>query len=103
MLIMPLTPARRQNTIAWVAARSDGDELRQAGLVPFPDGLARVRAPAGGVAYRPGPDGLGAVQPLEPVRFASNPRQPADDPDWQRATSSSSRFTCRPSRASCPS
>ena len=25
-LIMPLTPARRQNTIAWIAARSDGEE-----------------------------------------------------------------------------
>ena len=35
-LIMPLTPARRQNTIAWVAARSDGDNYGKLLAFRFP-------------------------------------------------------------------
>jgi uncharacterized membrane protein (UPF0182 family) len=36
MLIMPLTPARRQNTIAWMAARSDGDNYGRLLAFQFP-------------------------------------------------------------------
>jgi uncharacterized protein len=36
VLIMPLTPARRQNTIAWVAARSDGDNYGKLVTFRFP-------------------------------------------------------------------
>jgi len=36
VLIMPLTPARRQNTIAWVAARSDGDDYGKLVTFRFP-------------------------------------------------------------------
>ena len=84
VLIMPLTPARRaeHDRVGGRALRRR--QLRQARNVPFPHGLARVRAPAGGVAYRPGPGGVFADQPMEPVRIASDPRQPADDPDRQR-------------------
>jgi uncharacterized membrane protein (UPF0182 family) len=35
-LIMPLTPARRQNTIAWVAARSDGENYGKLLAFRFP-------------------------------------------------------------------
>jgi uncharacterized membrane protein (UPF0182 family) len=35
-LIMPLTPANRQNTIAWVAARSDGDNYGKLLAFRFP-------------------------------------------------------------------
>jgi uncharacterized membrane protein (UPF0182 family) len=35
-LILPLTPARRQNTIAWVAARSDGDNYGKLLSFRFP-------------------------------------------------------------------
>lgn len=35
-LIMPLTPAQRQNTIAWVAARSDGDNYGKLLSFRFP-------------------------------------------------------------------
>ena len=36
VLIMPLTPARRQNTIAWVAARSDGENYGKLVTFRFP-------------------------------------------------------------------
>jgi hypothetical protein len=36
VLIMPLTPANRQNTIAWVAARSDGDNYGKLLAFRFP-------------------------------------------------------------------
>lgn len=36
VLIMPLTPARRQNTIAWVAARSDGADYGKLVTFRFP-------------------------------------------------------------------
>jgi hypothetical protein len=35
-LIMPLTPARRQNTIAWIAARSDGENYGKLLVFRFP-------------------------------------------------------------------
>ena len=81
---MPLTPARRQNTIAWIAARSDGPEYGKLLAFRFPTN-SLVFGPRQ-IETRIDQDATIAAQFGLWIQSGRKDRawQPADDPDRRR-------------------
>ena len=80
VLLMPFTPLRRDNMIAWLAARSDGRGLRAAGGVSLPQAALRLWAPADRRTDRPGRRHLPAAHVVEPAGLDGDPGKPAGNP-----------------------
>ena len=70
ILLTLFNPSRRDNMIAWLAARSDPPELRPPHRLQLPQAEARLRAAADRRADRPGPGHLPAARAVEPAGLA---------------------------------
>ena len=79
ILMVPFTPARKNNMIAWMAARCDGP-LRQGAGLYLPQAKAGVWAAADRIAHRPGPRNLAGTHPLGAGRLDRDPRHVAGVP-----------------------
>ena len=77
---MPFTPLRRDNMIAWLAARSDGPAYGRLVAFLLPEAASRLRAAAGRGPRRPGRRDLPADHPVEPAGIDRPSRQPAGGP-----------------------
>ena len=84
MLILPFVPLNRTNAIAWLAARSDGENYGKLVSFRFPSSVS-VPGPTQ-VERRIDSDGRVSQQLTLWNQSGSkrDPRQPADDPDRQR-------------------
>ena len=84
MLILPFVPLNRTNAIAWLAARSDGENYGKLVSFRFPSSVS-VPGPTQ-VERRIDSDGRVSQQLTLWNQSGStrHPRQPADDPDRQR-------------------
>ena len=80
VLLMPFTPLRRDNMIAWLAARSDGPGYGRLAAFLFPKQRLVYRTPADRRPHRPGRRHLPADHPLEPAGLNGPPREPPGNP-----------------------
>ena len=81
ILMRPFTPRQKDNLAAWMVARNDGAQPREARGVPFPAAEPRVRSDADRQSDRPEHRRLAAGDALGPARLAGDPRRAAGDPD----------------------
>ena len=81
ILMLPMVPNNRDNMIAWLAARCDGDELRQGDRVRVFQGETHLWPGTDRGAHRSGHDDLAAALALEPDGFAGYSRQSLGDSD----------------------
>ena len=100
--ILPFTPGNRNNLIAWIAGRSDGDKYGTLVAYNFPknklvDGPLQVEA-----RIDQNPQLSGQFSLWNQQGSQRRARQPARDSDRTRVCCTPSRSTCRRSAARCP-
>ena len=81
VLLTLFNPARRDNMIAWLAARSDPPNYGRLIVFNFPEAEARLRPAPDRRAHRPGSHHLAAALAVEPARLAGHPRLASRDSD----------------------
>ena len=80
ILLLPFTPVRRDNMIAWLAARSDPPDYGKLVLFEFPKGKLVFGPAPGRGAHRPGRVHLPAALAVGPGGLAGDPGGPPRDP-----------------------
>ena len=88
VLIVPFTPRGRENTIAWLAGRSDGLHFGALRSYRFPVRRVLVFGPSSGAALG-GPLASGNAPALPGARLLSAPREGHTEPpgvSWRRGT-----------------
>ena len=80
VLLMPFTPLRRDNMIAWLAARSDGPAYGRLVAFLFPKQRLVFGPAPDRRADRPGRRHLPAAHAVEPAGLDGDPREPPGDP-----------------------
>ena len=81
ILMLPMVPKRRDNMIAWLAARCDGDNYGSVIEFRFPKDKLDLRPGADRGAHRSGHRDLAAALAVESDGLARDSRQPPGDPD----------------------